>query len=510
MAHERSLLAAIDRRATTAPAALALVDDDGTTLTAAQLRDAAATLAGRLHAAGTRAGDRVAWHGRNHRGTVVTLLAAQHLGAVFAPLSFRAAPRELADAFALLEPRVVVTTPDVVTAPWGDAGPRHLPWADDDAAPEAPRAPLDDDDLAVLLCTSGSSGRPKAVMLSHTNLWWSTHNLEDTLDLRADDVALAAAPLFHVGGLNGVVLGTLARGGTVLLRAGFDPARTLVDLRDHGVTTMFGVPAMFGAVALEPGFDDADLSGLRAGIVGGAPVPTALLRAWTARGARLHASWGMTETAPAGTLVRDPWSVPRPCGIGTPLPYLEARLVEVETGAEVTGPGRVGELTVRGPQVMLGYWRDPAATDAALRDGWLRTGDLATWDTDGALRISGRLTEVVNTGGEKVPPVEVEAALADLDVEEVVVVGVPDPAWGEVVVAVVVPHTGRPVDLATARELAGRSIARYKLPKHLVELADLPRTASGKVDRRAVRELAAYLLGRRVAAPCVVERPPTR
>jgi fatty-acyl-CoA synthase len=504
MSPDLSLAAAMSTLAVPRPDAVSLVDDAGTVLTAGELETAAGALAGVLADGGVRAGERVAWAGRNDIGLVVTLLAAQRLGAVFVPLNFRWSQTETAAALRHCAVHTVVVHPELqdLVDRVGALDPgvrRWLGWSDRlTTGARAPRRVAAPDETAVLLFSSGTTGRPKAAMLSHANLWWSARNLESVLGLRAEDVALAVAPLCHVGGLNCFVMATLARGGTVRVRRGFDPGRTLADMTS-GVTLMFGVPAMYAAIALEPGFVSADLSGVRAAIVGGASVPASLLTTYRAAGLELLPSWGMTELSPAGTLMPAHRVADKPWSAGWPLPYVDLRVVDVDSGATLTQPGATGELIARGPQVFTGYWGDDEASAATVRDGWLRTGDLATWDAEGALRLVGRLVEVINTGGEKVIPGEVEESLAPLlgdAVREVLVLGVPDPTWTEVVVAVLetAPDGPAPPDLAAIRELAGRTLARHKLPKHLVVLEELPRTASGKVARPAVRHLAARAL----------------
>jgi fatty-acyl-CoA synthase len=501
-----SIWSATERRARLAPTAPTLIGDDDAVTDAAALARQVLRTAAALHRAGTGAGDRVAWLGRNDPGLLITLLAAQHLGAVFVPTSFRATPEELTRTLAHCDPVAVVVqrgfaaAADQVRAP-GVRSWLTWPLTGADPGEPPPRRPADPDDLTLLMSTSGSSGRPKAVMLSHANLWWSTHGLEQALDLRADDVTLAVAPLCHIGGLNGFTLGTLARGGAVRIRAAFDPQQCLDDLTSGAVTSVFGVPAMYAAVARCPGFARADLSAVRAAIVGGAPTTRSLIDRFLRQGMRLHASWGMTEIAPAGTIVADPDRPVRSCCVGTPLPDLELRLVDPATGQTLLDPDLRGEILVRGPQVTRGYWRDPAATRSAIRNGWLHTGDLATRDQAGDLVMTGRLSEVINSGGEKIDPGEVEAALGDLDVAELVVVGLPDQTWGEVVVLVVRCDRAEPPTLAEVRELAGARIARHKLPKHLVALAELPRTAAGKIDRYAVRKLAAAALSPEASEP---------
>lgn len=538
--------AAVASLALSAPQTLSITSDRGD-LSAAALTDQASRLAAHLTAIGTRPGDRVAYVGRNSPATLVTVLACAWTGAVAVPLSFRLAPAELATTLAhcgatavvvgrgsvataveaqpLLghvrwivddehqstssapapgtvlagrEPDVTVRAPDPTMrnpdlVGWVSPGWDRRGWDSLSALGEVPDAartdplPRDGDDLAVLLYTSGTSGRPKGVMLTWGNLAWATRNIESEIKTRPDDVTLAVAPMFHVGGLNALTLSTLVRGGTVVVRETFDAQRTLDDLRDGQITSVFGVPAMFAAIARCPDFATSDLSGVRAALVAGALVPEGLLADYLSRGIRLQTSWGMTETAPAVTCVPRHLTASKPGSAGRPLPYTEVRLRDRD-GDLVTEPGRTGEITVRGPNVTRGYWADPEATAAVLSpDGWLRTGDLARWDEDGFVTIVGRCTDMINTGGEKVYPAEVERALRDLPgVSEVVVLGVPDLTWGETVAAVL--ECPVPVDIEVVQAVAARTIARYKLPRVLLCLPELPRTDSGKVDRRGLRD----------------------
>jgi fatty-acyl-CoA synthase len=494
-----SLIRALAELAHRAPDTRSLVADDGRVLTARDLLDGAHGLAGELHHRGLRPGDRVAWAGRNDPGCFITMLAAHLAGAVFVPLNFRLTTAEATRTLEHCTPHTVVVEPELepVYAPLttSRAVQHWMSAAEASAARRALPGHADlpsvvPDDLAVIVYTSGTSGRPKGVMLTHANMWWSQRSMGALLDTRPDDVVLVVAPVFHIAGLNCFTLDALGRGGTLVLRRAFDPARALADLA--GVTVLFGVPAMYSAITRTPGFDRADLSGVRTAIVGGASAQTDIFTRFAARGMTIRPSWGMTELAGGGavlpaTMIRD-----RPLSVGQAVPYLDLSLRSPEGGSPVVTPGVTGEIWVRGPQVTAGYWADPDATAAARAPGgWWRTADLATQDAEGCLTLVGRTFEVVNTGGEKVVPGEVEAALRGLPVDDLVVVGAPDPTWGETVVAVLACDADDAPTLETVRETASSTIARYKLPTRVVVVADLPRTASGKVDRLAARALAA-------------------
>ncbi|WP_149204976.1 AMP-binding protein [Actinotalea subterranea] len=488
-----------------APHTVSLTGDAGP-MTAAEVQACVEHLAVELAAAGVGVGDRVAYLGRNSPDLLITLLASAHLGAVFVPLNFRLAVPEARQVLQHCDARVAVVEPDLteLCASLRDHVPvgRWLgcPSSAAHAAartpdrPVPPRVPREFDDLALLMYTSGTTGRPKGVMLTHGNLWWSATDVDEVFDTRPDDVTLAVAPLFHIGGLNAFTLRTLVRGGTVVVRRTFDAAQTLEDLLG-GVTCVFGVPAMFAAVGRCAGFATADLSGVRAAIVAGAPVPPALIHLYAERGMLLQQSWGMTETAPAATWLPAHRTLDKAGSVGLPLPHTRIRLVEPGTGAEVHEPGRPAEILVSGPNVTPGYWADEDCTRESfdVRDGvrWLRTGDLAELDDEGLLTIVGRRKHMINTGGENVYPAEVERALCGMPgVTEVAVVGVPHPEWGETVAAVLERADGAAVDIEDVRAFAARSIARYKLPTVVVTVAELPRNGTGKVDRAAIHALA--------------------
>ena len=352
---------------------------------------------------------------------------------------------------------------------------------------------LDNDDLAALLYTSGTTGRAKGVMLTHGNVWWNSVNVDTVVDTRVDDVYLAVAPLYHIGGLNTFTLRALTRGSTTLIRRSFDPAQTLKDLVEYRVNGWFAVAAMLAAIERQPDFADADLSDLRSTIAAGAPVPPALIARFAEKGVLLQQAWGLTETAPFSTYLEAAKTQAKLGSAGIPMPFTEVIVVDVSTLAPITEAGSSGELWVRGPNVAAGYWNNPTATEAAFTtDGWFRTGDIGFLDPDGYLFIVDRLKDMIISGGENVYPAEVENALnVDLRIADVAVVGAEDERWGEVVVAVVVPATGAALTLDDVRDVAGQQLARYKLPTRMLLVEALPRNASGKLEKPAIRRMVA-------------------
>jgi fatty-acyl-CoA synthase len=456
-------------------------------------------------------GDRVAYAGLNSAAFLVTMLAALRLGAVFVPLNFRLAGPELRQILERSGAGIVVAEPGhrpVIDEVAGSTALKHFLLVDDDPAtpadgievpweswsppaePHPDIAPRGFDDPAILMFTSGTTGLPKGVILTHGNAWWNAVNVDSVVDTRRGDVTHAAAPLFHIGALNSFALRNLVRGGTVVVRRSFNPAETLDDFVRYQVNSAFGVPAMFAALARTQGFFEADLSSLRALIVAGAPVPPSLIEEYAEHGVTLQQAWGLTETAPFATHLPAQRTRDKLGSAGIPMPHTEVRVVDPISRKPVPA-GERGEVIVRGPNVTPGYWQNPSATEAAFdADGWFHSGDIGCLDGEGYLYIVDRLKDMIISGGENVYPAEVESALADLPgATDVAVVGVPDEKWGETVVAVVSALPGATFTLDDVRDHAARKLARYKLPTRLEIVQTVPRNASGKLDKVAVRRL---------------------
>ncbi|MEV5885806.1 long-chain fatty acid--CoA ligase [Streptomyces sp. NPDC052020] len=483
------------RRARKTPHRTALIHHD-TTVTYARLHERTTRLAHALRARGVRRGDRVAYLGPNHPSYLETLFAAGTLGAVFVPLNTRLAGPEIAYQLADSGARALLYGPAhtglVAGLPGGTDVRTYVHLGDEyeemlaGAAGEPIDEPVAADDTCIIMYTSGTTGRPKGAMLSHANLTWNAVNVLVDTDLIADERALVSAPLFHTAGLNMLTLPVLLKGGACVLVKAFDPAGTLELIERHRITFMFGVPAMFDQMARHPRFPEADLSSLRILTCGGSPVPTPLIAVYQERGLTFLQGYGMTEAAP-GTLFLDAeHAVTKAGSAGVPHFFSDVRVVRPDLTP--AGAGETGEVVVRGPHVMSGYWGLPEETAASFTDGWFRSGDAARTDEDGYVYIVDRIKDMIISGGENVYPAEIEdLLLAHPDVAECAVIGVPDDKWGEVPRAVVVPRRGaRPDPGGILASLAGR-LAKYKIPKTLVIADELPRTASGKLLKSQVR-----------------------
>jgi fatty-acyl-CoA synthase len=479
-------------------------------VTYAQLDDRVTRLARGLRGLGVRRGDRVAYLGPNHPAFLETLFAAGTLGAILVPLNTRLAVPELAGHLSGSLPRVLIHgpaqaaavaelragpgVPDVVALP-GSPRPADRGHGYEELLAGGANGAIDEpvglDDPFLIMYTSGTTGGAKGATLTHGNITWNALNVVVDADFRQDEVALVVAPLFHTAALNMLCLPALLKGGAVLIEPGFEPGRALELIGRHRVTSLFGVPAIYDAMAAHPAWAAADLSSLRMLLCGGAPVPDATIRTYTGRGLAFIQGYGMTEAAP-GALLLDAAHVQAKAGsAGVPHFFTEVRVARPDLSE--AAPGETGEILVAGPNVMRGYWNQPQATAAALDSGteepWLRSGDAGIADADGYVFVVDRIKDMIISGGENVYPAEVENALREHPaVADCGVIGVPDARWGEVGRAVVVL---RPGAQASEDELLGfldGRIARYKIPRSVRYAGELPRTGTGKILKKQLRE----------------------
>ncbi|MFI7152250.1 long-chain fatty acid--CoA ligase [Nonomuraea sp. NPDC050022] len=478
------------RRAQMTPDRTAFVFE-GRAVTYAEVHTRTTKLAARLRAAGVRPGDRVAYLGPNHPALAETMFATHLLGGIFVPLNYRLAAPEIAYMLGDCEPSVLIHAPECaeVVGALPEVPPLLVPdyetfLAEGDPAPIDVRVGLDD--IALILYTSGTTGRPKGAMLSHANLVWNTYNMLIGVDVTSEEMTLISAPLFHVAALNQTLLPTFVKGGCSVIMPSWDVDGCYDLIEKHGITWMFGVTTMFAAFARSPRWATADLSSLRNLMSGGAPIPPALIRVYQERGLVFCQGYGLTETAPGTTFLEAGQSVRKVGSAGVPVFFADVRVVRPDlTDAAV---GERGEVLVQGPNVSPGYWQNPAATAAAFASGdWLRSGDIGAFDAEGHLYIVDRVKDMFISGGENVYPAEVESVLFEHPaVAEVAVVGVPDETWGEVGRAFVV--SGAAVTAEELREFLDGRLARYKIPRYFDRVDELPRTGSGKIQKARLRD----------------------
>jgi fatty-acyl-CoA synthase len=497
----------IDRHAAFTPEQPAL-SFDGETLTYRDLAARVARAAGALRELGVRAGDRVAWLGQNHPATLVLLFACARLRALLVPLSWRLAAPELRRMVDDCAPRALFAqaqlreTVDGIRRAGDLASPIAIGavppgWRDGDAlldaatAVPASRRVADDDDAPLLICyTSGSTGAPKGAVLTQTALFFNAVNSTHMHDLTRADRVLTTLPLFHVGGLCIQTLPALHAGATVVLHAKFDAAATLAAIARHAVTLTVLVPAQIDMLIAHPDWAGAELASLRCVTTGSTIVPMRNFDAWHARGVPLIQVYGSTETGPIATYTLPAQSARKAGSAGKPAVHCGVRVANPD-GVDIP-PGETGEVLVCGPNVMTRYWNAPGETTAALAGGWFHTGDVGHVDADGDLWIDGRCKDMIISGGENIYPAEIENVLAESpEIAEVAIVGRPDATWGEVVVAAIVTRSGRTMAADDVRELLHGRIARYKHPREIVFLPELPRSALGKLRRDELRRMLA-------------------
>jgi acyl-CoA synthetase (AMP-forming)/AMP-acid ligase II len=463
----------------------------GTARTHAELHERAARLASALAAGGVRHGDRVALLLHNGFEFPESLLACHRLGAVAVPINFRLT----ADEIAYILDNAGAAALIAGDRPEGLAGPRvelrvgAAYEAAIAASDPAPQAGVDAHDPALLCYTSGTTGRPKGAILTHANLVAATLSWIHEMQASADDVWLSGQPLFHIGGINGL-LPFLALGATsiVVPTAGFDPANAVRLIAEHAVTMCIFVPTQWDAVCANAEVQAVDRDRLRVAMWGASPAARSTLEAMarTFPNADIVSAYGQTEMSGATTLLKGPDATRKIGSVGLPMINVELRVVDDQL--RDVGPGVIGEIVYRGPMVMEGYLGLPDATAEAFAGGWFHSGDLATRDAEGYLRLVDRKKDMIVSGGENIYPAEVERVLREHPgVADVAVIGVPHERWGESPVACVVradPAVGEEELLAHCRD----SLAGYKKPSafHFVEA--LPRNAAGKVTKRVLRE----------------------
>ncbi|EHR51238.1 acyl-CoA synthetase (AMP-forming)/AMP-acid ligase II [Saccharomonospora marina XMU15] len=483
--------------------------------TYAQLDERVSRLAGALLERGVRSGDRVAVLGLNSLEVIETFFACARLGAICVPVNFRLVADEIGYVLAdsgsracvvgaqlaeqLAKARNQLDTETACLVYGGDSQAVALagPGAEDyeralaEVSPEFEEVPVDEHEPAFIMYTSGTTGRPKGAVLTHFNLLLHAFSNMATLGVTNDDrVWLAAAPLFHIAGLSGMLPNLLLGGRTVLLPSGqFDPAATLDVMERERVSSCFLVPAQWQAICAVPDIAERDLSSLRKISWGAAPASTTLLRTMidTFPQAEVTTAFGQTECSPVTTVLRGEDSIRKIGSVGTPMLNVEVRLVDDDMND--VAQGEVGEIVYRGPMVMKEYWNKPVETAEAFRGGWFHSGDLVRQDEDGYYYVVDRKKDMIISGGENIYCAEVENVLAaHPKIGEVALIGMPDERWGETPLAVIAPR--RSDDPPTPADLdawCADRLARYKRPRRVAIVPALPRNPSGKVLKTQLR-----------------------
>jgi fatty-acyl-CoA synthase len=451
-------------------------------------------------------GDRIAILSYNRLEFLEVIMAAAKLGLILVPLNWRLTAPELtfilndSGAETLLFDTGLVELAESVRdqsplKQFVAFGEKDMPRArafetliadEPDSEPAIDPAP-DPDTPHIIMYTAGTTGKPKGALLSQGASFWNALNLNLAMDFTSCDRNLLVLPMFHIGGIGLFTLPMIYDGGTVVIQRTFDPVKTLALLREENITLFFGVPAIFLALIQHPEFKAEAFKSVRIVMSGGAPLPVSLVEQYHQAGIVLQQGFGMSEAAPSIATLDKNLALEKAGSIGKAVFHLDARIVDDEM-TELSA-GEVGELVIRGPNLMQGYWKLPDATKKAFSGDWFHTGDLARMDADGCLYIVERKKDMFISGGENVYPAEVENAIFQIpQIAEVAVIGVQDPKWGEVGRAVVVLKEGQKVTADEIIDHLKGSLAKYKIPKSVVFIDQLPRNAAGKVLKNILRE----------------------
>jgi fatty-acyl-CoA synthase len=445
---------------------------------------------------GVQPGERVAWLGLNHELQLVTLVACARLGAVFLPLNFRLAVPELQQVMRDAQPRLLVhDSPHADTAQALQTEGLQQTHHDTLIASAAPRGlPLPDvhSDMPLLLVyTSGTTGVPKGAVHTQAALLANARASAWAHDFVPGDKVLSTLPLFHVGGLCIQTLPALLAGVPVVLHPRFDPTAWLDEMATSRPTLSLLVPATMRAVFEHPRWADTPLTCLRGIMTGSSTVPVAYLETLHARGVPVGQVYGTTETGPVSIVLRLSDAMARVGASGWPHPQAQVKLIDAQ-GQEVA-PGETGEVCIRADNLMRGYWSADGQAGVGLQEGWFHSGDLGQRAEDGCITIVGRSKDMIISGGENIYPAEIENLLVTLSgVAECAVVGLPDVRWGEVPVAVLVranDAAGQALDAEVVLQHLQSRIARFKLPRRVVFMDSLPKSALGKVQKPALLAL---------------------
>jgi fatty-acyl-CoA synthase len=456
---------------------------------------------------GVRKGDRIAIIARNCPEFLEAHYATGKLGAILVAINVRAAGEELIYLLRNSEPRGLIlgeefleTIHDVKGKTGvsnflllGEKKNEEVIAYDDFVKSSSHFSPkLDEqvglEDPRLILYTSGTTGYPKGAIITNGNIFFNCINVllhDDTIIPSTRN--LSVVPFFHIAGLNITTNPTLLMGGTVVIMKSFDAGEVIRVVHEKLVDTLFLIATMWKFVCAHPDYEAADFSGIRTALGGSETLPLSLIQTIERKGILLTNGYGLTESGPCSIVERRIDAALSPSTIGVPTFHTAVRIVNAE-GIDVP-VGETGEILLRGPSIMAGYWRNPAGTAEAIRDGWLYTGDLGFKDEKGFYFIRGRKKELIISGGENIYPAEVERVLSQhADIAEAAVFGVPDEKWGEACHAVVCPKPGKSLTKEQVINFLSDKIARFKIPKHVAFMDELPKAASGKVAKRVLQE----------------------
>jgi fatty-acyl-CoA synthase len=491
----------LEKRAQLTPDRVGLIEGlGGPEITYAAWNGRVNRTANYLRSLGVERGDRVSVYASNCPEYMDLFWAAGKIGAILHNLNWRLTVHELRQIVAAAEPVALFYSPDwraqvdelrssfdtlrEVVA-FGEPGPGDRSFGERDGQSDLLTDParLTFDDPWGIYYTGGTTGLPKGAIITHGNITWNSVNTIVSWGIHGGHVAALQLPFFHIGGPNIFMVPLVHVGGTTILCGGFDLDETFDLVAKGGITHYVGVPTMYQMIQADPRWEQADFSKLELVISGGAPCPLPIMERFWDRGIDFKMGYGLTEASGNNFWLPQERVRDKTTSVGAPLFHIDMKIVD-EKSDEV-GPGETGELLIRGPHITPGYWRNPEATAETIKNGWLHTGDLAVVDEEGFFTIKGRSKDMFISGGENVYPAEVESVMLSYEgVAEAALVGVPDEKWGEVGKACVVVESDAEFSEGEFLTFLAERLARYKLPRSVEVLDQLPKTAIGKIDKK--------------------------
>lgn len=455
---------------------------------------------------GIKKGDRVAVLMGNSNVFLEILFAISKIGGIMVPLNFRLAAPELEFILNDSEPVMLIYSPEFLLL--AEELRNKIPsmktyicemegGSPDDllfekfVADKSEREPelaveVTLDDPHFIMYTSGTTGKPKGAVVLQGNTQWNAINAINMYTLGTGDVSLCSAPLFHIGALHASATPGLYAGQKLIIQRFFNPNESLKLIEKEKVNLMFGIPVMFLFMTLDPDFEKTDFSSVNFFIAGGSPCPRSLIETYMQKGVTFNQGYGMTETATAITALRSEDALRKLGSCGKPVFHTDIRIVDLE-GSDLP-QGEMGEVLVKGPNVIREYWRRPKETAETIEDGWLHSGDMGYIDDEGYLFLVDRKKDMYISGGENVYPAEVEDVIMSFDkVADAGVIGIPDKKWGEIGMAIVVKKPDAELTENEVIEFCKGKLAKYKIPKKVTFIDALPRTATGKILKKELR-----------------------
>ncbi|MBY0121079.1 long-chain fatty acid--CoA ligase [Bacillus sp. S/N-304-OC-R1] len=487
----------LENRARLSPASVAIIEaDKNQSWTYNEVNERAIAVASWLYNQGVKKGDRIALLSPNEICYFDFLFACGKIGAIFVPVNWRLSAEEIQYIVEDCTPKIIGCHSSFAKLLNGPFEHTNIVQTDTEdyegLATSRCEFSLDihltENEPLVIIYTGGTTGRPKGVVLSHQSIIWNAMNTIISWNLSNEDITLTYLPLFHTGGLNALSIPLLMIGGMVVIADNFEPVRAMRLLNFHKCTIVLFVPTMYHMITESPEFSKTVFPFIKVFLSGGAPCPLEIYNKFKERGLRFKEGYGLSEAGPNNFYIAPEEALIKKGSVGKPMIFNEIKLVK-EDGTEA-GINEAGEILIRGKHSFSHYWNNEQITKEAVKDGWLYTGDLARKDSDGYYYIVGRRKDLIITGGENVYPLEVEQWLsAHPSIKGAAVIGLPDQKWGEVVSAFLCLRGKALLTEEDIKHYCRAKLGKFKIPRHIFILEELPKTHVGKVDKNELKRI---------------------